>query len=380
MPDRTAAVQGQFAGDDAGANPDRSTRCRSPSSRQSAVPADVEAIVRKCLHKHPRCRYDSARELADDLRRADTGRPVQARAANFIVRGVKWSRRNPMAFVAVAAVLLGLIGMLWVRHSSEKEVDTIRREMMRTRQRNGMLSEASHTRRVYPTSPPSPQGRREYRVLSTRYSVFRLSPQGPRVNGTSTNCDFGDIVMRRIELLCVLVLIPFVPVSGRAADTLAERLRKVEVKQFAKAPGYSEGPTWRNGELFFCSGGPAARATRTAASRSISTSTRPAPSCAATGTCSSATTSTRRCSTCRRTASLSVIADQFDGKPLRSLNDLTVDARGNVYWTDPEGSSLKNPVGSIFRVTPGRRRQHRSPPGWRSPTASTSIRRASSST
>ncbi len=35
-----------------------------------------------------------------------------------------------------------------------------------------------------------------------------------------------------------------------------------------------------------------------------------------------------------------------------SLNDLTVDARGNVYWTDPEGSSLDKPVGRLYRVRP----------------------------
>jgi sugar lactone lactonase YvrE len=47
-----------------------------------------------------------------------------------------------------------------------------------------------------------------------------------------------------------------------------------------------------------------------------------------------------------------VIVDRYSGQPLRSLNDLTVDGRGNVYWTDPEGSTPKNPVGSIFRVRP----------------------------
>ena len=47
-----------------------------------------------------------------------------------------------------------------------------------------------------------------------------------------------------------------------------------------------------------------------------------------------------------------VVADRFEGQPLRSLNDLTVDARGNVYWTDPDGSSVKNPVGDVFRVRP----------------------------
>ncbi len=47
-----------------------------------------------------------------------------------------------------------------------------------------------------------------------------------------------------------------------------------------------------------------------------------------------------------------VLADRFGSEPLRSLNDLTIDAKGNVYWTDPDGSSLKNPVGNIYRLRP----------------------------
>src|SRR5262245_59672141 len=57
----------------------------------------------------------------------------------------------------------------------------------------------------------------------------------------------------------------FVPVfilavsSAVAQDTppatpLARKLAGVEFEQSAPAPGYSEGPTWRDGEVFFCSG------------------------------------------------------------------------------------------------------------------------------
>src|SRR5207245_8413742 len=46
------------------------------------------------------------------------------------------------------------------------------------------------------------------------------------------------------------------------------------------------------------------------------------------------------------------VVEQFEGQPLRSLNDLTIDAHGNVYWTDPEGSTPQKPVGRIFRVRP----------------------------
>src|SRR6185436_13109213 len=47
-----------------------------------------------------------------------------------------------------------------------------------------------------------------------------------------------------------------------------------------------------------------------------------------------------------------VLADRADNQPLRSVNDLTVDARGNIYWTDPDGSSEKNPIGNILRLRP----------------------------
>ncbi|MFN5289814.1 MAG: hypothetical protein ACK5E4_06945, partial [Planctomycetia bacterium] len=32
------------------------------------------------------------------------------------------------------------------------------------------------------------------------------------------------------------------------------KLQDVKAVHYARAPGYSEGPTWKQGELFFCSG------------------------------------------------------------------------------------------------------------------------------
>src|SRR5207244_3036137 len=47
-----------------------------------------------------------------------------------------------------------------------------------------------------------------------------------------------------------------------------------------------------------------------------------------------------------------VVAEAFQGKKLGGLNDLTVDRAGNVYWTDPFGSTREKPDGKIFRVRP----------------------------
>jgi gluconolactonase len=41
---------------------------------------------------------------------------------------------------------------------------------------------------------------------------------------------------------------------------------------------------------------------------------------------------------------------ECDGKPLRAPNDLTLDARGGFYFTDPGGSSKQNPIGTVHYV------------------------------
>lgn len=43
-------------------------------------------------------------------------------------------------------------------------------------------------------------------------------------------------------------------------------------------------------------------------------------------------------------------ASEQDGKPLRAPNDLTLDGAGGFYFTDPGGSSLQNPVGTVHYV------------------------------
>ena len=42
--------------------------------------------------------------------------------------------------------------------------------------------------------------------------------------------------------------------GGEPTGELARRLADVEFDYYSEAPGYSEGPTWRDGDVFFCSG------------------------------------------------------------------------------------------------------------------------------
>jgi len=53
------------------------------------------------------------------------------------------------------------------------------------------------------------------------------------------------------------------------------------------------------------------------------------------------------------TGAFTVYADQCDGHPLAGPNDLCFGPDGTLYFTDPEGSSLGNPIGSVYAVAAG---------------------------
>jgi len=82
----------------------------SPASlRNRRVPRDLETICLKCLEKSQASRYQSARELADDLRRFLAGEAVHARAISGGERFVRWCRRNRAVTALAAAVLVAMI-------------------------------------------------------------------------------------------------------------------------------------------------------------------------------------------------------------------------------------------------------------------------------
>jgi serine/threonine-protein kinase len=104
-----------------------------PSRLNRKVPRDLETICLKCLEKDPRHRYESAKALAEDLRRFQRGEPIAARRAGPLERIRKWIRRHPTGSALIAACLLlavTLIGAsLWYVVERARQQDDVRADL-----------------------------------------------------------------------------------------------------------------------------------------------------------------------------------------------------------------------------------------------------------
>jgi WD40 repeat protein/serine/threonine protein kinase len=77
-----------------------------PRRHCPGIPVELETIVLKAVAKSPAERYDTAQELADDLRRFLDDLPIRARRPSLLQRVRKWARRHRTVVQAAAACLL----------------------------------------------------------------------------------------------------------------------------------------------------------------------------------------------------------------------------------------------------------------------------------
>jgi WD40 repeat protein/tRNA A-37 threonylcarbamoyl transferase component Bud32 len=81
---------------------------RSPRSLNDLVPRDLETICLAAMAKEPSRRYQTAADMAADLRRFLKGDPIHARPVGRVERWARWARRNP-AVASLTAVVAGLL-------------------------------------------------------------------------------------------------------------------------------------------------------------------------------------------------------------------------------------------------------------------------------
>ena len=86
---------------------------RPPRAVRPDIPRDLEVICLKAMSKIPSRRYQTAGEMADDLRRFAKGQPILARPMGTLERTLRWCRRYPLAVSVLAAVLIGSAVGLW---------------------------------------------------------------------------------------------------------------------------------------------------------------------------------------------------------------------------------------------------------------------------
>lgn len=84
----------------------------APSKVARDIPRDLETIIRKSLSKDPEDRYDTAADLALDLRRWLSDKPILGKRPNSLQMARRWIRRNPTLVIGSLLGLLVLAGAL----------------------------------------------------------------------------------------------------------------------------------------------------------------------------------------------------------------------------------------------------------------------------
>jgi serine/threonine protein kinase len=84
-----------------------------PRRLEPSLPVELETVVLKGMAREPEGRYQTAQEMADDLRRFLEGQPILARRPSLSERAMRWSQRHRTALGAtLAMLLLGCAGLL----------------------------------------------------------------------------------------------------------------------------------------------------------------------------------------------------------------------------------------------------------------------------
>ncbi|MBI2840831.1 MAG: protein kinase [Acidobacteria bacterium] len=158
-----------------------------------SIPEDLETIIMKCLEKEPQRRYDSARELAADLRRYLEGEPIQARPATWTYRVVKKARKHRVAVVAVSfALLVSVVSLgMWLhgRWTAAARATLAQRLGQEVEKLEGTL------RQIY--TLPLHDVRREKAMIRTE--MERVAEQVTREMGTVGEAS-GSYALGRISL------------------------------------------------------------------------------------------------------------------------------------------------------------------------------------
>jgi WD40 repeat protein/serine/threonine protein kinase len=91
-----------------------STEYPDPRRFNRSLPKDLKIVLDTALEKDRNRRYQTAFELAEDLRRIRSLEPIHAKPIGPVLRLRRWVQRSPVAATTLALVTLGLAVSLWL--------------------------------------------------------------------------------------------------------------------------------------------------------------------------------------------------------------------------------------------------------------------------
>jgi len=131
-----------------------------PRKLNPAVPRDLDTIVCKAIARDPAHRYQSAAELAEDLKRFRDDKPIRARPVSEVEKLWRWCRRNPalatLTTCLLVSLLAGIVGTTLKWHEAEQRRDeaegekqkVIRAEGETAKKRDEAIVARNDTRRI----------------------------------------------------------------------------------------------------------------------------------------------------------------------------------------------------------------------------------------
>ena len=147
-----------------------------PAFHDPAVPRDLVTICLKCLHKTPRRRYQTAEDVADELKRFLESQPIHARPAGLIERSMKWVQRRP-AMLAIVSLFVFVVVTVVIALNYERELRRRTHELYAaelSRAHQGVIKSEFTPAREFLDKYASSQGEEDLRGFGWYY-LWRLA-------------------------------------------------------------------------------------------------------------------------------------------------------------------------------------------------------------
>ncbi len=100
----------------------------APRKLHRKVPIDLDTICMKAIDKDPDRRYQTAGQLANDLRKFVSRHAISARRIGPAGQMAKLMRRNPVATAFAAFVLLVVVGSSWWHHQVQRKFALVQQQ------------------------------------------------------------------------------------------------------------------------------------------------------------------------------------------------------------------------------------------------------------